>query len=324
MSGQRGRSPMMGEWRSHPAAAILLTAMLVASCVLPGRRRPESPPPRQSPARDTLLAADRARADSLARLGPVETMRQFLDSQVVYLHPGAPIVYGADNAVALMRAGSPRLGAVTAWQSLGGGVSRDTSSGFTYGIAVRSISGRATPLVERYLAFWGRQRGQPWRILAYVDISTLTAPWPGGAGTTTQLPRFGGARRDALRQMMTTDSSLADRASVFGAARAARDAMADEGVLLTPAELVVGAPAASDYYETRRDLSLSWTPRDGFVAVSGDLGLTVGESLATSRGPTGAVTQSFSKYLSVWRKEPDGRWRIVASGSNARPNPIGD
>lgn len=306
--------------RSGALGALLL----VSACALPGRRNPEAPVPRQSPSRDTLMTVDRMRGDSLSRLGPVEIMRRAFGDQVVYLHPGAPIVYGGENALTLMRSTSPRLGTVSGWQPMGGGISRDALSGYTYGIAVRSVPEQPAPSIERYLAFWTRPRGGPWRIIAYVEVTPVSPAWPGGMGATGQFPRVTGARRDALRQMLEADSSIAERAAVFGPASAARDAIADDGILLAVPQLLVGPRSASEYYDSRKDLSISWIPRDGFVAASGDLGVTVGESLTTSRGPTGAVTQQFEKYFSVWRRDPGGRWRVVANASNARPSPIGE
>lgn len=279
---------------------------------------------RQSPARDTLLGIDRARSDSIQRLGHVAAMRVFIATDAVYLHPGAPLVYGGDNAVALVRGAPSKLGALMALQPTGGGLSRDGLAGYTFGLAVRSGAEPPSNGIERYLAFWSRARGGPWRIIAYVEVTAASAPWGGSGGTTARLPRVPAARADALHQLMSADSTFADRASVFGIASAARDALADGAILLAASELVVGPRAATEYFEARRDLSVSWTPRDGYVAASTDLGFTVGDALSTSRGPTGAAAQRFSKYLTVWRRDVDGRWRVVASGANPRPSPVGE
>ena len=45
--------------------------------------------------------------------------------------------------------------------------------------------------------------------------------------------------------------------------------------------------------------------------------------VSTSRGPTGAAAQRFGKYLTVWRKEPNGTWKFVVDGGNSRPSPVG-
>ena len=102
------------------------------------------------------------------------------------------------------------------------------------------------------------------------------------------------------------------------------DFLSDDGVLLATTQLIVGPRAASEYFESRRSFSISWVPRDARVSPSGDLGYTIGDALSTSLGPTGAAMQRFTKYLTVWRKDETGHWRVVVTGANDRPSPIGD
>ena len=105
--------------------------------------------------------------------------------------------------------------------------------------------------------------------------------------------------------------------------RKTTDRVSPDGVLLTTTQLVVGPAAASDYFESRRTFSITWVPRDAGISATGDLAFTVGDAVSTSQGPTGAATQQFTKYLTVWRKEA-GRWLVVVTGANDRPSPIGD
>ncbi len=52
--------------------------------------------------------------------------------------------------------------------------------------------------------------------------------------------------------------------------------------------------------------SLRWKPLWAGVAASGDLGYTVGESRRVARAPDGLLTESFGRYITVWRKQADG------------------
>ena len=54
---------------------------------------------------------------------------------------------------------------------------------------------------------------------------------------------------------------------------------------------------------------ISWTPEKAVIARSGDLGYTSGTGAFTMPGPKGAITNISVKYLTVWRKEADGRWK---------------
>ena len=55
-------------------------------------------------------------------------------------------------------------------------------------------------------------------------------------------------------------------------------------------------------------------PMHDLLAMQGDLGFTIG--VATIRGE---LTSHYSKYLTVWKKQPDGEWRFVADGGNPVP-----
>jgi ketosteroid isomerase-like protein len=60
------------------------------------------------------------------------------------------------------------------------------------------------------------------------------------------------------------------------------------------------------------DLSLDWIPEEAVVAASGDLGFTWGHFTATSHDSTGKPVTNHGKYLDVWRRQGDGRWRWIA------------
>jgi ketosteroid isomerase-like protein len=59
---------------------------------------------------------------------------------------------------------------------------------------------------------------------------------------------------------------------------------------------------------------LEWAPVGANIAASGDLGCTVGEAAVTT-------LRAYSKYLTIWKRQPDGAWKFVADGGNARPGP---
>ena len=69
--------------------------------------------------------------------------------------------------------------------------------------------------------------------------------------------------------------------------------------------------------EGRPEAQWRWHPVLSFVAASGDLGATIGEAEIRIPG----VPPIYSKYLTVWQKQPDGSLKFVADGGNARPAP---
>jgi ketosteroid isomerase-like protein len=111
----------------------------------------------------------------------------------------------------------------------------------------------------------------------------------------------------------------------MGTAHAFSNTVADGGVMFGAPELLLGADAIREAYSARpANSSLTWKPVYAGVAGSRDLGYTVGEYISTGLGPSGAAVQRFGKYLTIWKRQKDGRWRFVADGGNASPARIAD
>lgn len=69
------------------------------------------------------------------------------------------------------------------------------------------------------------------------------------------------------------------------------------------------------------ELELVWEPRLGDVAASGDLGWLTGPSTSinhTSKEPK----PNHGCYLSIWRKQPDGTWRVFIDVGAGAPEPV--
>jgi len=64
---------------------------------------------------------------------------------------------------------------------------------------------------------------------------------------------------------------------------------------------------------------ISWTPESAVVSKSGDLGYTTGRNEISVPDAAGKVTKIVGRYLTVWRRESDGRWRCVEDYSTPGP-----
>jgi ketosteroid isomerase-like protein len=63
--------------------------------------------------------------------------------------------------------------------------------------------------------------------------------------------------------------------------------------------------------------TLTWAPIKGEVFGAGDFGYTTGRSVFRQKGADGKVTERRGQYLTVWRKQVDGAWKVVFdTGSN--------
>jgi ketosteroid isomerase-like protein len=91
------------------------------------------------------------------------------------------------------------------------------------------------------------------------------------------------------------------------------------------AALPHGAPLAEGREEVRKvweglfadhDATLTWIPTRAAIARSGDLGFTYGSYTSSRRGPDGRERVQKGKYVTIWRKDPGGTWRVLVDGGN--------
>jgi ketosteroid isomerase-like protein len=57
--------------------------------------------------------------------------------------------------------------------------------------------------------------------------------------------------------------------------------------------------------------ALTWEPIKGEVFPPGLVGYTTGRSILRRKGADGKVTEQHGQYLTVWRKQTDGSWKVV-------------
>lgn len=97
----------------------------------------------------------------------------------------------------------------------------------------------------------------------------------------------------------------------------------DDAVIYTPGEAPVAGKEAIRKYvgESLKvpGFAITWTPARAEVSKSGDLGYTIGANSITFPGAQGGTTTVEGRYVTVWRKGPDGRWRCVIDTWNPAP-----
>ncbi len=57
--------------------------------------------------------------------------------------------------------------------------------------------------------------------------------------------------------------------------------------------------------------TLTWSPDSAEVLPTGDVGYTVGHWERRSKDAAGRITTARGHYLTVWRRQNDGAWRVV-------------
>jgi ketosteroid isomerase-like protein len=64
------------------------------------------------------------------------------------------------------------------------------------------------------------------------------------------------------------------------------------------------------------NFSLSWEPRRADIAASGELGWTTGDYVSRGVGADGQPRQTRGRYVTIWRMQADGSWKVVMDLGN--------
>lgn len=64
------------------------------------------------------------------------------------------------------------------------------------------------------------------------------------------------------------------------------------------------------------NLVIDWKPVLAEAAASGDLGMTIGEAEFRTKDKEGKPVSRPGKYLTVWKKQKDGSWKVIADLGN--------
>ncbi len=113
--------------------------------------------------------------------------------------------------------------------------------------------------------------------------------------------------------LMEADRAFADAVARDGAAAWVAWFDEDGAMIQAGAGEVRGRAAIRDAvaYLDRPGVSLRWEPDRADIAASGDLGWTTGTYAYEAAGPDGATVRSRGRYVSIWRLQPDGSWKVV-------------
>lgn len=108
-------------------------------------------------------------------------------------------------------------------------------------------------------------------------------------------------------ELIDIDRAFSARSKEVGTKTAFAEFIAEDGVLLpTGAEAKKGAAAIARHLaEAKESGVLTWTPEEAVVAASGDVGATWGRYELVLAGAAPLA----GKYVTVWRRGEDGKWR---------------
>ena len=104
------------------------------------------------------------------------------------------------------------------------------------------------------------------------------------------------------------------------------DWFAEDGVALgNGVAPVVGRVAIMKSANWRPEAyQLTWTPTDAQMGPSGDMGYTWGHFEGHSKDANGNPVTVTGRYITVWRKQSDGRWKVTLDAGANEPAAAGD
>ena len=116
------------------------------------------------------------------------------------------------------------------------------------------------------------------------------------------------------------------KATAEGGGAAFASFFADDAVTLSNGKAPVTGQAAIATGTTwsPEDYQLIWTPTGGQMAPCGDMGFTWGHYEGTAKESNGNPVVTNGRYMTIWRKQPDGTWKVVLDSSNNEPPDAGD
>lgn len=275
------------------------------------------------PARQALIEAGNGVSAAIAANGVAQGLGAALASNAVVLFPRKDAIRGREEAATFL-AGDPLAPSALSWEVIFADVSADASHGFTWsqGSFTIDLGAGATPLPGFFLTYWRRTESGTWKIAAFVlnRGEPQTEPFPKGFGTPDKKhgkPFHRGDVKDFKRQLLAVDAAFS-AGSVKNGSGPAFERFAAPKAIAVGGPLLFGPEAIGEAFTSEPGDVISWGPRFVDAAASGDLGFTVGDASFD----LAASPDFYTKYLTIWQRQKNGKWRFIANLGNSRPAPV--
>lgn len=268
-------------------------------------------------ARQELLAADAAR-EAATQADLVNGYTGWLTDDSQFLPSRVDVLVGIQAARDYLQT-AVLIGSMQ-WTTVRADVSADGSAGYTLGYGTTTRRDNGATVYMRLISFWQKQADNTWKVKASVPAlyTTPAGDVPAGFGTPTD----NGVRGAAASTATVDDVLQADRD--FAALSVAQNAKVAFVTFAAPTAVAVGGPdygpeAIGRAFGDGGGAVLSWAPVGGGISGSGDLGYTIGYAKTQFLNPDGTPAgASFSKYVTIWQRQPNGDWKYVADGGSSR------
>jgi ketosteroid isomerase-like protein len=128
------------------------------------------------------------------------------------------------------------------------------------------------------------------------------------------------AAHDYASELIAADTAFSAQSSKAGALQAFLGVVTADTKLLS--ETGKGFDAArAELGSVPPSATLTWKPSYASASSSGDLGYTWGRYEYRDKSADGRVIVQTGTYVTVWRRQADGAWKVVLDGGTPDPKP---
>lgn len=126
-------------------------------------------------------------------------------------------------------------------------------------------------------------------------------------------------------RLMQLDADFS-RSTLAGGGKAFSGWFADNGLALNNGKqpLLGKARIAADATWDPAQYQLQWQPTGGDMGPSGDMGYTWGHYDGHTKDRNGNDVVTGGRYITVWKRMPDGAWKVALDASADEPPAAGD
>ena len=144
-----------------------------------------------------------------------------------------------------------------------------------------------------------------------------------GAGTDARTRPAALSASDARVRLREADQAMSDASAKAGSAQGFAEFLAEDAVMLVEGEYALRGREVIRAWLTAHPLeqggTVHWEPVRWDVSADGTLGYSVGHSTVDAAG---ATAKALGRYISTWRQQPDGAWRVTVTVRNAAKTPM--
>ena len=122
-------------------------------------------------------------------------------------------------------------------------------------------------------------------------------------------------------KLLKVDADFARMSVEKGAKAAFEFYLAEDALFLANGgKPIVGRKPIAEFFGGGESV-LDWKPERAEVAKSGEIGWTWGNSVLKYKDKDGKQQTAYYKYVSIWRKQKNGEWKLTVDIGNSSPAP---